>query len=266
MRFRVLFVAFNVVLLISFLLIFLMPGFVLGWDYSTVFWQSNWPVAAVFVAVLFSLNLYFVLNWRVFSLLETEAWEELTDYLEKQMEQKKRITRGRARILINAYVVSGRIDRITDLEHFLREHQPDTVPRLAMELGVPHLLSKDADEMADYFAELVAEPKTAQPLWVRWSYGFALMSQTKLDEAHAQLRAVLDESNDLLLQPLAAHMLEPFGTRDEQTSIRVRETKQKLATKYRPERLARELEKGRQSLHVLVIASRIEDAHRWIFE
>lgn len=266
MRFRVLFVAFNVVLLISFLLIFLMPGFVLGWDYSTVFWQSNWPVAAVFVAVLLSLNLYFVLNWRVFSLLEAEAWEELTDYLEKQMERKKRITRGRARILINAYVVSGRIDRITDLEHFLREHQPDTVPRLAMELGVPHLLSKDANEMADYFAELVAERKTAQPLWVRWSYGFALMSQTKLDDAHAQLRVVLDESNDLLLQPLAAHMLEPFGTRDEQTSIRVRETKQKLAAKYRPERLARELEKGRHSLHVLVIASRIEDAHRWVFE
>lgn len=265
MKFRVLFVAFNIVLLVSFLLIFLMPGFVLGWDYSMVFWQSNWPVAAIFVVVLLSLNLYFALNWRVFTLLENEAWEQLTTYLETKMEEKKRISRGRARILINAYVVSGRIDKITDLEHFLREHQPDSVPRLAMELGVPHLLSKDADDMTDYFEGLVDEPKTAQPLWVRWSYGFALMSQTRLEEARHQLRVVLDESNDLLLQPLAAHMLEPFGNRDEETSIRVRETRQKLAAKYRREKLSRELEKGRQSLHVLVIASRIEDAHNWVF-
>jgi hypothetical protein len=265
MRFRVLFIAFNIVLLISFLMIFLMPGFVLGWDYSSVFWQTNWPVAAIFVVVLLSLNLYFVLNWRVFTLLEREAWEELTSYLESRMEKRGKISRSRARILVNSYVVSGRIDKITGLEQFLRDHQPDLIPRLAMELGVPHLLSKDADEMAGYFEELVDSPQTAHPLWVRWSYGFGLMSQAKLEEARAQLMVVLEESNDLLLQPLAAHMLEPFGSRDEETAIRVRETRQKLADRYRPEKFQKELERGRHHLHVLVLASRIEDAHTWIF-
>jgi len=264
MRFRVLFVAFNVVLLISFLLIFLMPAFVLGWEYSAVFWRSNWPVGAIFLVVLLSLNLYFVLNWRVFTLLESESWEELTDYLERRMEASGSISRARARILINAYVVSGRIDRITEFEKFLREHRPQLVPRLSMELGVPHLLSRDAESMVDYFEPLVGQ-RASEQLWVRWGYGFGLMSQTKLEEARTQFMVVLEESDDLLLQPLTAHMLEPFGSRDEETAIKVRETRQRLVAKYSRDRFAKELERGRQQLHVLVIASRIEDAHSWLF-
>ena len=52
MKFRLLFIIFNFVILASFLLIFLMPAFVLGWEYTSVFWSTNWPVGLVFLVVL----------------------------------------------------------------------------------------------------------------------------------------------------------------------------------------------------------------------
>ncbi|MFP4377660.1 MAG: hypothetical protein ACLFP4_11510 [Spirochaetales bacterium] len=265
MRFRFLFVAFNVVLLVSFLLIFLMPAIVLGWEYSGVFWESNWPVAAAFLVVLIVLNVYFIYNWKTFTLLEQEKWDELILSTEEQMRRRGRISKGRARILINAYVVSGGIERIRDLEAFLRDHQPSLVPALAMELGVPHLLSKDANEMAAYFGELRDDGRTSQPRWVRWSYALALLNQEQFDEAAAEFRTVLDESNDLLLQPLTAHMLERFGARDEATAIEARETKSKLRAKYSREKLARELDKGKQNLQILFLAPKIQEAHEWIY-
>jgi len=265
MRFRLLFIAFNVVLLVSFLLIFLMPAIVLGWEYSGVFWESNWPVAAAFLVVLIILNAYFIYNWRTFTLLEQEKWQELIEYIEDQMRRRNSISKGRARILINAYVVSGSIDRIRDLEAFLREHQPALIPPLAMEIGVPHLLSQDADEMAAYFGELRDDGRASQPRWIRWSYALALLNQERFDEAALEFRAVLAESRDLLLQPLTAHMLERFGARDEATAIEARETKNKLREKYSREKLSRELEKGKQNLQVLFLAPKIQEAHEWIY-
>jgi hypothetical protein len=265
MRFRFLFIAFNVVLLISFLLIFLMPAFVLGWEYSGVFWESNWPVAAAFLLVLIALNAYFVYNWKVFNLLEQEKWQDLITFLEDRMKARGKISKGRARILINSYVVSGAVERIRDLEAFLREHQPSLVPGLAMELGVPHLLSQNPDDMTAYFGEMVERKGVSDALWVRWAYGLSLLNLEKFDEAEAELKTVLSASNDLLLKPLTAHMLERFGARDESTAVEVRAVKERLREKYPREKFARELEKGKQQLQVLFLAPKIQEAHSWIY-
>jgi membrane protein implicated in regulation of membrane protease activity len=266
MKFRVLFIIFNVVILVSFVLIFLMPAFVLGWEYTSVFWRSNWPVGAVFLVVLAALNAYFVYNWKVFRLLEEEDWHALIDYLEHSAFEKKQITRQRARILINAYVVTGQVDRIKRLEEFLRAEKPRFVPKLGVELGIPYLLSNDGEQIVGYFGALKDESGLTQPLWVRWCYAFGLMTQARYEEARAELTAVLQESRDPLLKALTAHMLEPFGSQDEATSQLVKETRESLRSQFTRDKLDRELERQRQHLQVLFLASRIEEARDWVFK
>lgn len=265
MKFRILFIIFNVVILASFVLIFLMPAFVLGWEYTSVFWTSNWPVAAIFVVVLAGLNAYFVYNWKVFTLLEQEDWTGLIEHLEHAAFQKERISRQRARILINAYVVTGQVERIKQFEEFLREKKPGLVPKLAIELGVPHLLSNDGDEMVAFFGDVKDMHGLAQPLWIRWCYAFALMTRGEYDNARAELNAVLEESKDPLLQMLTAHMLEPFGAQDEETAQRVKDTRAALHSRYTRDKIDRELERQRQNLQVLFLSSRIEEARDWVF-
>lgn len=265
MKFRLLFVIFNVVILASFLLIFLMPAFVLGWEYTSVFWSSNWPVGLVFLVVLGALNGYFAYNWRVFTLLEREDWDALIAYLESAVFEKKRVTRQRARILVNAYVVKGRIEKIGDLEQFLREERPRLVASLAIELGLPHLLSNDGPRMIDYFAEMKDRQGVADPVWVRWCYAFALMTAARYDEAKGELAAVLEETRDPLLRVLTAHMLEPFGSQDEEIAQRVKDEREALRAKLTRDKIDRELERQRQNLQVLFLTSRIEEARDWVF-
>lgn len=265
MKFRVLFIIFNVVILASFALIFLMPAFVLGWDYTSVFWSTNWPVAAVFLVVLLGLNAYFLYNWRIFTLLEGERWHDLIDYLEREAFEKKRLSRQRARILVNAYVVTGAVDRIRELERFIRDEKPNLLPKLAVELGLPHLLSNQGEQMAAYFGEMKERPDVADPLWIRWCYAFALMTRSDFEAAGAELTVVLDETKDPLLRMLTAHMLEPFGARNEETANRVREAREELHRRYSRDRINKELEHQRQNLQVLFLSSRIEEARDWVF-
>ena len=265
MKFRLLFIIFNVVILASFLLIFLMPAFVLGWEYTSVFWSTNWPVGLVFLIVLGALNGYFAYNWRVFTLLEREDWDALIGYLETVVLEKKRFTRQRIRILVNAYVVKGRIEKIGDLESFLRDARPNLVPRLAIELGLPHLLSNDGERMVGYFGEMKDRENVSDPVWVRWCYAFALMTAGRYDEAKGELVAVLEETRDPLLRVLTAHMLEPFGSQDEQVAQRVKDEREALRSKLTRDRIDRELERQRQNLQVLFLTSRIEEARDWVF-
>jgi len=265
MKFRLLFIIFNVVILVSFALIFLMPAFVLGWEYTQVFWSSNWPVGAVFLLVLAGLNGYFVYNWRVFTLLEQEDWNGLIAYLEHEAYERTRLSRQRARILINAYVVTGQVDRISDLEAFVRQEKASLLAKLAVEFGLPYLLSSDGEKMVEYFGELSREPRASEPAWVRWCYAFGLMNGSRFDEARAELTAVLQESRDPLLRTLTAHMLEPFGAQDEATAQLVKDVRQELRAKLSRERFDRELERQRQNLQVLFLSSRIEEARDWVF-
>ncbi|MFW5717153.1 MAG: hypothetical protein ACOCW3_00965 [Spirochaetota bacterium] len=265
MKFRLLFIVFNVVILASFLLILLTPAFVLGWEYTSVFWSTNWPVGLVFLVVLAALNGYFVYNWRVFTLLEREDWAALMDYLETVLLEKKRITRQRVRILVNAYVVTGKVEKIGDLESFLRDERPNLVPRLAIELGIPHLLSNDGERMIEYFGRMKDRRGVPDPVWVRWCYAFALMTAERYDEAKVELAAVLEQTRDVLLRVLTAHMLEPFGGQDEEIAQRVREEREALRAKLTREKIDRELERQRQNLQVLFLTSRIGEARDWVF-
>ena len=62
MRFKIVFILFNVVIVASFLIIYLMPLAMLGMDYTREFWANNWGLPIVFVVILAILNGYFTIN------------------------------------------------------------------------------------------------------------------------------------------------------------------------------------------------------------
>jgi hypothetical protein len=272
MRFRVLVIIFNAVVVLSFGLIFLMPMFVLGWEYAQSFWSSNWPFGGAFVVVLLGLNGYFIYNWRVFSLLEREDWTELQQLLEGEVFERKQFGRQRVKILINTYVLNNAIQNIRQLEAFLRTARPNLVPRFSLELGIPYLLSQDQAAMERYYGELKDAPRCSEPVWVRWNYAFALLlpgeegiDQAKISQAQGVLRAILAESKDPLQKVLSAYLLKSQSADDSALSAEIEQERNKIARSVTPEGFDRYVEKRRENIQVLMLSRLIEDTKEWLY-
>jgi hypothetical protein len=265
MKFRILFVLFNFVIIAAFALIVFMPAMVLGWEYSQVFWRGNWPVAIVFAVVLAGLNTYFGFNWQLFTLLEREDWPKLIDYLEERVVEKGRPGRQRLRVLINAYVVTGAAEKITSLELRLREIGPSWVVRFPLEFGIPYLLNNDAPAMERFYGEMKENSKCPEPLWVRWNFAFALILQQKVDDARAILMSIADETRNPVQQLLTAYLLDSVAAEDESAMRVVSRIQSAFQSRYGGGRWERELERHRTGLQVLVLTKLINDASQWAF-
>ncbi|MFP4429867.1 MAG: hypothetical protein ACLFPV_01305 [Spirochaetaceae bacterium] len=266
MKFKIIFIIFNIVIVASFLFIFFMPAIFLGWEYSRLFWSSNWILGAAFVAVLGGLNAYFLSNWKLFAYLEREEWPRLIDYLEDQVYRKRRFNRQRIRILINAYIVSSRTDAITKLEEFLRTEKPQIIPRFSLALGVPHLLRNDPIDMELYYGELKDKKQTNDPLWVRWSYAFALMLGKKAEPARNELLSIAGDAKDPILRLLTAYLLDAYASQDQDVQNVVVETVRAVTGSYTLAAWRKEVERRRSNIQIVVLSKLIDDATAWAFE
>ncbi len=265
MKFKLIFALFNGVVILSFLFIFLMPVFFLGWDYTQLFWSSNWIIAAAFAAVMIGLNAYFAANWKLFSYLESENWHGLISYLEDRIYNKGRYSKQHVRVIVNTYVVVADTEKIRRLEEHLRGHRPDYIPRFALHFGIPHLVGHDPHDIERYYGEMRSKRRCKDRPWIDWSYAFALMLQEKHDHAKSVLLRLLDEAKNPILRLLTVYLLDAFSVSDNEVRNLVVEEKRRLQSSYTPERWEREVEKNRGNLQVVVLSKLIRDAGKWAF-
>ena len=265
MKLKSIFVVFNVLVLISFLFVFLMPAFFLGWDYTRVFWTGNWYLAVLFVAVLVVLNLYFGRNWRLFTALEAEDWDAVILVVERRVFTSPLYTKGDLRLLINAYVVTSQSEKILELERHLREHRPAALRRNALLFGIPHLLSNDGAEMAQFYGEFVDTRKGPANDWLKWSYAFSLMLQQRLDEAREILEELCGRLKPGILLALSAYLLDAFGETEEHTKETVRTAKDAITSALSHGEWSKRVERARADLHVLVLSKLLRDVETWLY-
>lgn len=265
MKFKVIFALFNAVVVLSFLFIFLMPVFFLGWDYTQLFWSSNWILAAAFAAVMIGLNAYFLSNWKLFSYLESEDWHGLISYLEDRIYRKGRISRQHIRVLVNTYVVVANTDGIAALEEHLRERAPGYLPRFALHFGIPHLVRNDPQDIEEYYGQMRENPRCRDKSWIDWSYAFALMLQEKHREAKDVLRGLLNKAKNPILRLLTVYLMDAFSVSDNEVRNLVVEEKRRLQSTYTWSQWEREVERNRGNLQVVVLSRLIRDASTWAF-
>ncbi len=265
MKFKTIFILFNVVIVFSFLFIFLMPLTVLGWDYAQLFWSRNWVLAVLFVVVMAGINAYFLSQWRLFMLLESENWHGLIHYLEERIYEKRRIRPQHVRILINTYVVTSKLDAIEQLEEFLTEHRPALVARFSLQLGVPYLLKNQADAAERFFAGLLEDQRVERRNWIRWSHAFSLLLQKKQDDAKERLKGLVPDVKDPVLLVLALYLLEAFARNDEQAGELVESKLAELKQRYTQSQWSKEADKRKNEIHVLLLSKLLQEAADWAF-
>ena len=261
-KFKVVFILFNAVIVVSFLIIYLMPVAMLGWEYTQVFWNRNWALPILFISILAILNGYFIFNWRLFRLLEREDWDGLIEHLERRFYQKNLIIAQHCRILINAYLVRGQIDGIGKLENEIREKRPRLMQRLVVPLGVRHLLSNDSDAMVEYFGGF-KEIRSRDTGWVRWSFGFAKLLGEEREEAETELKRVASQERNPVLRLLSLYLLATAG--DDDIKQYAREQAKTLSDSFTNDRMTAEIDKQRSNVQVVILARLIEEATDWLY-
>ena len=121
MKFKFIFILFNILIIFSFLMIVILPIIVFDSEYAALFWKGKWYFSLVFIAVIAGLNIYFINNWKLFSYLENENWPGLIDYLEDQIYNKKKISKRRVLLLINTYLLHSGIEKLEKLAVVIKE-------------------------------------------------------------------------------------------------------------------------------------------------
>ena len=267
MKFKTIYILFNAVILLSFGFIFLMPLLLLGSDYFTLFLSKNWIAGTLFLLTLIIINGYFLWNWKLFRLLEREDWRGLIHLLEQRVYQKGRSRRSAVKMLINAYVVTSSIEKISSLEGHLRDRKPALLRTYALQFGIPYLLKMREEPKAaeTYFGRAAERKDVSHRGWLRWSYASALLMERQYDAAKVTLLELLDTRLDPVLELLVVHGLSLFAREDGTLAERVETERRRLADLYTPERWDRKIESNSKHIQIVLFNRIIHDAKRWLF-
>ncbi len=265
MKFKTIFILFNAVIILSFLIIYCMPLLILGWEYTRFFWSKNWFLPLIFVAVIAGLNTYFIINWKLFRYLETENWDNLRNYLEKQIYQKNRVKPQYIRVLVNAYLVSSEVDKITELEQYLKKDHQDYRTKFALILGIPKILSNDREEMKSYYREFLPITSGRDGAWIKWCFAFAGMYGDEKENAKYTLLEISSQKKDPVLRLLTMYLLDGFRKEDPSVETTVRNFLEETTEEHTPATWEKLMEKHKRDIFVVILSKLIEDAAAWLF-
>lgn len=269
LKFRTIFILFNLIILFSFSFIFLMPLPILGWSYAWSFWGQNWPIAAAFLVILAALDTYFLLHWRLYSLLEREDWSGLKLLLEKEWEKNGSLNLAKSRIYINACLIVREPDRLAAMRTQYLEKKIAWLPPLALSLALPLILEvkTKADEVVSFLLPFAKNRKTGNDgPWINWALGLAELVSHRSDDARARWSQLLTPKTLPLLELLCLYLLEPLSKDDPklvtELEIRVPALKSRLTEKEWDDHVA----KLKDSVVLVVFLEKqlIQDARQWL--
>ena len=267
MKFKIIFILFNIVVVFSFLIVTMMPFVMLGVEYSRVFFKDSWYFFLVFVLTIGSIDAYFFLNWKLFTLLESENWDGLISYLENRIYNKKNLYGYLARILANTYLIKSDIEGIRKLEELIRREKPGLLKKMVLSLSVPRLIDGKAEKMEDFFGEFIDVKGVNKADWVRFLYSFSLLLNNKREKASYSLRALCKRKVPPILQLLIIYALNPFvemGETDGDSCVEVR--KKELLSKYSKLKMQLELERVNDNVVALVLNKFSKEAIDWLYK
>ncbi|MCK5197334.1 MAG: hypothetical protein KAR21_03230, partial [Spirochaetales bacterium] len=208
-----------------------------------------------------------LINWKLFTLLESEDWDGLISYLENRIYTKKNLHGYLIRILANTYLIKSNIDGISKLEELVRRQKPRLLKKMVLSFSVPRLIDGNAGGMEDFFGEFVEVKGVHKADWVRFLYSFSLLLNNKSEEASLSLLALCKRKVPPILQLLIIYALSPFVEMGELEGVSCVEVRKKeLLSKYSKIKMELELERVKDNVVALVLNKFSKEAIGWLYK
>ena len=210
MNFKSVIIFFNALMVFFLGIIFVMPIIVLGKEMAFAFWQSGWFLAPLILAILVFMDLFFALNYRIYSLLEKEDWPALIQELEFRILERGLYRPRMVTLLINTYLVLSDTRSVTDLEKRLSTARKNLVSKNALSFGTARILNRDYEGAADFFTARLSERagvKKNNAEWLHWYYGFSLLLSRRFEESAEAFTVLAFNAREAIPAALSSYFL-----------------------------------------------------------
>lgn len=271
MKFTLVLILFNGIILFFIGLVSIMPFFMGQSSFADFYWQSGWPLLAVMLLFLGAMDAFALFNRRLFALLEREDWPALAGYLEDRVIRKGHYSPLLVKILSNAYLALSDFDGITELENKTAQAKPGLLETNALAFGAARLLSKDFSGALRFYAARLEKAKEGTAPWLRWYYGFSLFLDRRFSEAADQFAVLARLSPDALTAGLSAFFLtgslvKTLPERKEELSAAAAEGRERVRKSLpSQENWGKEEAKLRAEVHGAILSTYFTEAAAWIY-
>lgn len=265
LKFKIIFILFNVVVLFSLLMITFMPVLMLGPEYGASFFASIWYVVALFIVVIAAVDAYFISNWKIFRFLEEEKWDDLIVFLEKRIKDGRIPGKFVIRIMVNAYLSRSNLEGIERLAALIKEKRPALYRKLLLIFTIPVLLKGEPGLIEESIAPYVFDKKVNDRIWLKYLLSFSFLLQRKKKEGAEILSSLCREKISPVLLMLVLYSFSPFAADDDERMC-IDEKKNFLKNKYSNESMGLQVEKERSNVIVAVLSGVVNEALDWLYD
>lgn len=269
MKLKALFLTFNIVLLLSFLTIILIPMFILDGSFMLDFWAKNWYVIAVFVLILAWVNAMFFANWKVLSYLENEDWPGLSQYLEKKVFAGKRYSRRHIQLLCDSLLLLGDFATIRRLREAISRDRPALLPVLAVRFAASCLLDKNYAGVRE-LADRAADAKGADRDWLAFYGAFSRYIVKEYGPAADGLMPLAASAGDPLVAALSGYLCGTslagaLPARARELDQAASGAKHRLDASVAAKKWRVFVEDAKADMQYVVVAKLLDEAGAWLY-
>jgi len=271
LKFKLIFTISNIALLLFLVALGFIPYFLMGLSFSVSFWKMNWPLVLGWVILICALNIFFISNRKLFSLLEKEDWPALIGYLEEKVIRKGNYNSRLVRLLANCYLVLSDSAAVMSLENKVAINKPALLDSNALVFGTARILANDNSGALRFFKARKDAAKAVPKDWVAWYYGFSLMLNRQIENAVREFSLLANSSRDGVVSALSSYFLEKNmhaimpQLRHEFREISELGKKRALEAMPKIEAWKRETNRLSTEIFAAAIAGFLDDTRIWLY-
>ena len=270
MKFKYLIILFINIIIFTVFITALFPQMLSGFDIPDSLRYIVWAPMILMLLLLISLVIFYLLNYRLHSLLEREDWPALAFYLEQDIYIKGRYSSRKVRLLASSYLVISDYASVIKLENKVIHVKPSVVRKNALLFGSARVLSGNHGEAAAFFKSNMHYGNAHSKCWMRWYFGFSQLLSGLFDGARIEFSSLAVSSEDALITGLSAYFLDGSLARNSSMSGECREIAGKGRSRVvlnikNNDNWNKEAKKRGNEIHIVIIRKYIDEAGKWLF-
>jgi len=227
----------------------------------------------IFMALLLAgMGLFFIVNYRLFSLLEREDWPALSYYLEQKIYVNGRYSVQKVRLLASSYLVISDFPSVLKLEGKTMLAKPSVVEKNVLVFGAARILSGNQKEAAKFFKKYMDKGNSNKrnKQWIHWFFGFSHLLDGVYSVAEQEFSPLAASGDNVLITGLSAYflgnsVLKHSPNPEECRSIVENSRSRLVKTLKNVNNWIREADKSANEVHVAIIRKHINEAGKWLF-
>lgn len=259
MKFKALFLVFNIVFALIFLTVFFLPMSLPGDNGFGAFWGRHWALGALFAVIVIAVNIVFALWWRLLSLLEAQDWAGLANYLEKKVYSRTMVTASTIRLFLESSFLIGDFDGILKLSDRLGAISASRQAKFAHKIAAALIVGGKTADARD-LCIAVGEHPAADRDWIRFFLAFtaALLGGPYPAKSFAELS---EAARDPIVTALSGYLNSKPG-RDGNAAD---QAKKRILGKYSKKKWDALVQDSGTGIHVIVLSTLITETAAWLF-